>query len=176
MGLEEMGGYLVLAVLSVSAGYFIRKRIGAKRAKKIAILLYLISIVFMALGFMQRYHNQKLVKKLLQAQEIWVAAEQITSDEVDAAVLASIWQDKEEYEALWIEKEAEKDKRLDKPGQALRKLGEISLHDKKNASKSGMIYQNSSGDYIVEIEGIYFKKRSRYHSVLRLPVPEHHLH
>jgi len=65
MGLEEMGGYLVLAVLSVSAGYFIRKRIGAKRAKKIAILLYLISIVFMALGFMQRYHDQKLVKKLL---------------------------------------------------------------------------------------------------------------
>ncbi len=103
-----------------------------------------------------------MVKKMMQAQEIWEAAERISGDSVEMAVIADIWKDREEYEALWIEKEAAKDRRLNKSGQGLIRLGEILLYAKNNVSKPGIVYQISDGDYILEIEGIYFKKRYRY--------------
>ena len=107
MGLIGIETYLIISVIAVIAGIIIRKRLGKKLAKKVVALLYIISIVCFAIGFIQRYHDGQLVKKFLQAQEIWETAEQITGDDVESAVIADIWKDKKKYEAILTEKEPE---------------------------------------------------------------------
>lgn len=136
MTMERIGIYLLIAIIALIARPFVRGWLGEI--------------------------GEKMVKKMMQAQEIREAAEWISGDSVEMAVIADIWKDREEYEALWIEKEAAKDRRLNKSGQGLIRLGEILLYAKNNVSKPGIVYQNSDGDYILEIEGIYFKKRYRY--------------
>jgi len=61
--MERIGIYLLIAIIALIARPFVRGWLGEKGTRKISIFLYVISIAFLVIVFMQRYHDGQLVKK-----------------------------------------------------------------------------------------------------------------